>query len=133
MSKRMSADELRGHVAWALLNLNRPDLLEDSPLLPLLNIRSNGVLWARGRALHELLRNAASRVSDGLADIPAMSRHRSLLDGVVQDDKSLSQWAREQGRSREGVSRRLWKEVTAWVAEEVERLALLSSSAHTNR
>lgn len=133
MGKRASAEEMRGHVSWALLNIHRPDLLEDSPLLGILGIRANGSLWARGRALRQLLGEAVTNVSEGLADIPLMSRHRSLLEDVVQQGMSLSQWAREQGRSREGVSRGLWRNITEWVAEELERLPLLTSTANANR
>lgn len=133
MGKRASAEEIRSHVSSALLNINRPDLLEDSALLGILGIRVSGSLWAGGRALRQLLQEAVAGVANGLADIPAMSPHRSLLQEVALEGKSLSQWSRERGRSREGVSRGPWRDVTEWVADELERLSLLTSTANPNR
>lgn len=112
-------------VAWALLNLDRPDLLEDCELAGLLNLRTEGGFWSQGKAVRSLLLEAAALVLQGLDDIPAMQERKCLLDDVIQG-KSLSQWSREHHRTREGVSKGMWRDICDWVADALDELALAS-------
>jgi hypothetical protein len=84
---RRSQDEIRVLVAEGLLNLDRPDLLDESNLLSVLDIREKGFL-VRGKLLREQLLQAAGVLSQGLGDVPAMALHKSLLDHVVEGGQS---------------------------------------------
>lgn len=121
MAKRLSEDDIRLAVAFGLLNIDRIDLLDDSQLSSLLSVRPSGIL-GRGKAIRTILQEAAGNVSTVLCDVPGMSDKKALLDEVLTG-KTIAQWAREHGRSREAVSRRVWHDVTCWVAKEVQRLA----------
>lgn len=125
MARRVSDDELRLWVAEALHDVNRPDLLEDSPLVTHFDIRGSG-FWAKGKALRVLLLEAGASVSRGLDGVPGMEEKKCLLDDVMAG-KSISAWAKEHGKRRDGVSRRMWKDVSEWVSEELEQRVLTSS------
>lgn len=123
MARRYTPDEVRSMVASAMHQLDRPDLLEDSALTVYFNLQGRGGYWPRGRALRELLLQAAARVSAELADIPGFAEKQSLLNDVVSG-KPIASWAREHRRTREAVSRGMWKELCELVADEAARLAL---------
>ena len=132
MARRYAPDEVRSMVASALHQLDRPDLLEDSELVLQLSSQGHDGYWPRGRALRELLMRATKRVSDEMSDIGSFCERKSLLDAVVSG-QPIAQWAREHGRTREAVSRGMWREVCELVADEAQRLALSPPTTHANR
>ena len=117
---RKTREEIRLLVAYALRNLGKPDLLEESELVDILRIEPGETesYFARGLALAEILRKAAEAAIERTARIHRFQRHRALLMAVLQGG-SIASWARSVGLSREHVSRCLWRGATALVAREL--------------
>lgn len=116
---RLTKEDRRLMVADALRNLTKPDLLEDSDLVELLEIVPTGNgFWPHANALTLELTSIAQRVAGKLAGNARFEPHRAVLLAVVEGS-TLAAWARGRGVSREYVSKAFWKPVTALVAREI--------------
>ncbi len=113
-------------VGQALLNLDDPYWLEDSPLAELLPAVSDRCLdrtklFIRGITLSEYLREVVQTVIIRLEGNGKIGILRDALQGVVAG-KSIAQVAREHRLTREHFSRHYWSLAVRLVTEEIVSL-----------
>ena len=125
-SRRLSDHDFRVVVSQALLHLDDPAWLADSPLVHLAEVakRATGSdkLFADGHALAATLSSVVAVVVSRLEGGGRLGRIRAALAGVAEG-KSIAAVARAQKLSREHFARAYWPQAVGLVADELGPVA----------
>jgi DNA-binding phage protein len=112
-----------GSVGEALLHLQDPMWLDDSPLVELTEVqrlsKTDAHLFADGIALRTVLIEAIDQVMKRLPNEDKPAILKATLQGVLRG-QSVAAIAREHGKSREHFSRTYWRRASKLVADALQ-------------